>query len=156
MRLLNDPTISLKIYGAGDAGYTAELKSLAHQLGLIERVVSFVGQVDGNAKSAAFLTADVCVVPSHTENFCMVVGEALAYGVPVVASRGTPWAAIEAKRCGLWVSNSPHSLAQAITEIRLLNLPEMGERGWSWIKAEYDWDAVAESMRNVYRGACEG
>jgi glycosyltransferase involved in cell wall biosynthesis len=32
---------------------------------------------------------DVAVVSSHTENFGMVVAEALAHGVPVIASKGT-------------------------------------------------------------------
>lgn len=148
---IEDPTVSLTIYGAGDIAYSARLKKLAGRLGLLGTSVFFAGNVDGEAKSTAFHTADVCVVPSHTENFCMVVAEALAHGVPVIASRGTPWAEIEEKRCGLWVDNNPESLAQAITRIRYMELPEMGQRGRDWMIAEYDWDAIAKSMQNVYR-----
>jgi glycosyltransferase involved in cell wall biosynthesis len=148
---MDDPGISLTIYGAGDVAYTESLNELAEHLGLLGRSVVFAGNIDGEAKSAAFHTADVCVVPSHTENFCMVVAEALAHGVPVIASRGTPWAAVEEKRCGLWVDNSPESLAQAIIRIRTMTLMDMGERGRHWMTREFSWDALAKKMAEIYR-----
>jgi glycosyltransferase involved in cell wall biosynthesis len=151
MSLLDDPSVSLTVYGTGDTSYTARLKSLAGQLGFLRGVVSFAGHVDGEAKSAAFANADICVIPSYTENFCMVVAEALAHGVPVIASHGTPWDEIEEKRCGLWVDNSPESLAQAIIRIRALELPEMGIRGRDWMMTEYDWSVIALAMQNIYR-----
>lgn len=148
---LDDSSISLTIYGAGDVAYATSLKELAEQLGLLGKSVFFAGNVDGAAKSAAFHTSDVCVIPSHTENFCMVVAEALAHGLPVIASRGTPWAEIENKQCGLWVDNSPESLAQAIARIRAMPLQEMGARGRAWMIREFSWDALAEEMRGIYQ-----
>lgn len=153
---IDAPTISLTIYGAGDVVYATSLEELAGRLGLLGKSVFFAGNVDGEAKSAAFTSADVCVVPSHTENFCMVVAEALAHGVPVIASRGTPWAEIEEKRCGLWVDNSPESLARAIVKIRAMDLSEMGKRGRDLMKTVYDWNAIAGSMRNIYRSIYVG
>lgn len=151
LSLLSDASISLTIYGTGDVEYEARLKSLAGQLGLIGETVFFVGHVEGEAKSAAFSQADVCVVPSYTENFCMVVAEALAHGVPVIASHGTPWAELEQKRCGLWVDNSPESLAQAISQIRLMPIQEMGRLGWGWMKQEFSWNSVAANMLALYK-----
>jgi glycosyltransferase involved in cell wall biosynthesis len=153
LSLLKDPSISLNIYGTGDADYTVRLKSLARQLGLLDEAVSFIGHVDGEAKNAAFTSADVCVVPSYVENFCMVVAEALANGVPVIASYGTPWSRVEEKHCGLWVDNSPDSLAQAITRIRVMALPEMGNRGINWMKQEFSWNCVASKMLALYKRA---
>jgi glycosyltransferase involved in cell wall biosynthesis len=149
--LLRNPAITLVIYGAGDAAYTAQLKSLSASLGLSDGAVTFAGHVDGAAKEAAFHGADVCIVPSYSENFCMVVAEALAHGVPVIASRGTPWAEVEKYRCGLWVNNSPADLAQAVRRIGDMELPEMGMRGWGWMKAEFDWRTIAPAMVNLYR-----
>jgi glycosyltransferase involved in cell wall biosynthesis len=151
LKQLNVPKAVLTIYGDGDAGYSAHLKSLAEQLGLLGTVVSFAGQVNGEAKRTAFHLADVCVVPSYTENFCMVVAEALAHGVPVIASQGTPWNRIEEKQCGLWVKNNPESLAKAISQIRLLCLQEMGQRGRRWMEKEFSWDALARKMMETYR-----
>lgn len=153
---IDDPTVTLTIYGAGDVAYVAGLKELAARLGFLGKSVFFAGHVDGVAKNEAFQTADVCIVPSHTESFCMVIAEALAHGVPVIASRGTPWAEVEEKRCGLWVDNSPDSLAQAVASIRAMELPEMGRRGWNWMRAEYDWNMIARSMQNIYRDIYAG
>lgn len=156
MRLLNDSDVSLTIYGGGDADYLARLKLQAEQLGLPDGLVSFAGHVDGAEKEAAFSVSDVCVVPSHTENFCMVVAEALAHGVPVIASRGTPWAKLEKNRCGLWVENSPEALAQAIIKIRGMGLGEMGARGRDWMMREFSWDALAKEMQGIYRSLAVG
>ncbi len=152
LRRMDDPGVLLAIYGAGDVVYTESLKELAGALGLLGKSVLFAGHVDGEAKSAAFHVSDACVVPSYTENFCGVVAEALAHGVPVIASRGTPWEGVEEKRCGIWVDNSPESLAQAIMRIRAMNLREMGSRGRDWMRAEYEWSAIAASMQKIYRG----
>lgn len=151
MARLDVPGISLTLYGAGDTTYTSTLEALARHLGLLGKSVIFAGNVDGPAKSAAFHSADVCVVPSHSENFCMVVAEALAHGVPVVASRGTPWAKLEEKECGLWVDNSPEFLAQAILQIRTRALSEMGVRGRDWMMREFSPDAMAEEMMGNYK-----
>jgi glycosyltransferase involved in cell wall biosynthesis len=151
LSLLKDNNAVLTIYGAGNAGYTAGLKLLAEQLGLLNGSVFFVGHVDGEAKRSAFVNADLCIVPSYSENFCMVVAEALAHGVPVVASHGTPWAGVEEKRCGLWVDNSPESLARAIDRIRAMPLQDLGSRGRDWMEREFSWDVSADKMVQMYR-----
>lgn len=151
VRQLDDPKIFLTIYGTGDDVYAESLKSLAAELGFLSGRVLFAGHVEGIDKSVALHKADICIVPSHTENFCMVVAEALAHGVPVIASHGTPWAGVEDKQCGLWVDNSPESLAQAIVQMRNMPLQEMGQRGWHWMKNDFSWESVANEMVAVYR-----
>lgn len=151
LAILNDRNVTLTIYGTGDAGYAASLQELAERLGLLGASVSFAGEIGGAEKDAAFYCADVCVIPSYTECFCMVVAEALAHGVPVIASHGTPWAEVEKNRCGLWVDNSPESLAQAIIRVRAMELSEMGQRGRDWMKREFSWDALTEEMMEIYR-----
>lgn len=149
--LLQDSSVNLSIYGTGEDAYVASLQNLAGKLGLLGKQVFFIGHVDGGQKDQAFYQADVCIVPSHTECFCMVVAEALAHGVPVIASQGTPWAEVEERHCGLWVENSPESLAQAITQIRPMALPEMGGRGRDWMKSEFSWDVLAKEMVGIYQ-----
>jgi glycosyltransferase involved in cell wall biosynthesis len=36
-------------------------------------------------------SADIMVLPTYSENFGIVVAEALALGVPVITTTGTPW-----------------------------------------------------------------
>lgn len=151
VRELNDPSVSLNIYGKGAESYEANVRRLADELMLSSGTVSFVGHVDGENKKQAFDAADVCVVPSFTENFCMVVAEALAHGVPVIASKGTPWQAVEEHGCGLWVENTPEALVHAINRIRMMQLEQMGRKGWLWMTSEYSWGAVADRMAEIYK-----
>jgi glycosyltransferase involved in cell wall biosynthesis len=112
--------------------------------------VKMVGEVVGNAKQGLFEHADVVVVPSHTENFGMVIAEALAHGVPVITSTGTPWKSVEDVDCGFWVGNDPETLAGAIVRMSRMPLREMGQRGREWMRKEFAWPAVAEKMMQAY------
>lgn len=145
-------TVHLNICGAGDPTYTQALRVQAETLGIGQRV-TFSGHVEDSAKAAAFRQADICVVPSHTENFGMVVAEALAHGVPVIASKGTPWPGLEDNRCGSWVDNSPDSLASAIADMSQRDLAEMGANGRRWMESEFSWDRIARRMLDLYREA---
>lgn len=140
----------LSICGDGDANYRQKLHALAQELGLNGRV-KFHGRVDGTAKEQQFSEADLCVVPSYTENFCVVVAEALAHGVPVVASRGTPWQRLAEMDCGLWVDNSSEELSKALDLAASLPLAEMGKRGRDWMGQEYSWERIAEQMAAQYQ-----
>ena len=149
-RLRNlDRPWSLVIAGTGDAAYAAGLEENARQLGVDEQV-KFLGEVRGQAKTDLFAASDLAVFPSHTENFAMVVAEALAHGVPVVASKGTPWSGVEGHGCGLWVENDPATLAAAIERMSRMPLREMGERGRCWMEQEFTWETVARRMLQLY------
>lgn len=142
--------VSLQIYGTGDAAYVTNLKRLVAELNL-SAIVTWHGNLEPTGKSAAFAVADLCLVPSFTENFGMSVAEALAHGVPVVASRGTPWADIVERGCGRWVDNTPEELAGAIHEAMTANLELMGNKGRGWMQAEFGWPSVARRMYETYR-----
>ena len=140
----------LDIAGAGPLAYVDFLKSKVEELGLHAHV-NFLGEVFGEAKADLLANSDVALVPSHVENFAMVIAEALAHELPVIASRGTPWESLETNGCGLWVDNDPQSLAAAIREIRTMPLREMGLRGRRWMQREFSWHSVSNEMLAVYR-----
>jgi glycosyltransferase involved in cell wall biosynthesis len=144
----------LSICGEGDSAYQKQLQSLAHELGLNGRV-KFHGRVEGQAKEQQFRETDLCVVPSFKENFCIVVAEALARGVPVIASRGTPWQRLREMGCGLWVDNSSEELSKAMDLAANLPLREMGQRGQAWMRQEFSWQRIAEQMVGQYRSLIE-
>lgn len=142
---------SLTIAGAGDPGYTRNIRARIKELALSGRV-RMVGWVAGEAKQKLFHKADILVVPSFTENFGIVVAEALAHGVPVIASKGTPWSRMEDIGCGLWLGNDPASLKEGIERMSRMPLREMGLSGREWMKREFSWSRVAESMMALYEG----
>ena len=141
--------ISIAIAGAGRPRYTRSLVRRIARLDL-GGIVKMVGEVHGPAKRAFFESLDVLVVPSHVESFATVVAESLAFGVPVIASRNTPWARLEEQQCGLWVGDDPASLADAIEQIRAMPLQQMGQRGREWVSVEFSWDTIARAVCNIY------
>lgn len=110
--------------------------------------VEFLGEIHGEAKESAFDWADVLVLPSYSENFGSVVVEALSRGVPVIASKGTPWQEVEEIGCGWWTDD----FRAAIETARSANLLEMGGRGVEWVKTYFTWDASARCLSEFYRG----
>ena len=143
------PPWRLAIAGWGAPEYVSQLKEQIHALGLSGRV-EMLGPVLSEAKKALFECSDVALVPSYTENFGIVVAEALAHGVPVIASKGTPWSRLEEMKCGLWVDNDPESLAGAIRSISTMPLQDMGRRGREWMQNEFSWRSVTNQMLALY------
>ena len=61
--------------------YKAELTRLAQGL-----PITFTGMIEGDVKAGALVSADALILPSHQENFGLVVAEALSFGTPVLVS----------------------------------------------------------------------
>jgi glycosyltransferase involved in cell wall biosynthesis len=150
LRHLRAPRFSLRIFGSGDPGYQTSLENLAAEHGVREKI-SFLGAASEEVKRSAFLSSDICVVPSFSENFGMVIAESLAYGTPVVASTGTPWQIVQTANIGRWVSNDPATLASAIDSLRTEDLASMGKRAREVMRSEYAWPAVAARMLAAYK-----
>ncbi|MFZ0677699.1 glycosyltransferase [Candidatus Binatus sp.] len=141
---------SLAIAGSGSSEYEAQLRREIDRLELGNEV-AMLGDIRGEEKRRMFERTDVVVVPSFTENFAIVVAEALAHGAAVIASKGTPWKEVERVGCGLWVNNDPVSLADAIVKINSMPVAEMGERGRRWMTADFSWEKCASEMIALYR-----
>jgi glycosyltransferase involved in cell wall biosynthesis len=87
----------------------------------------------------------------------MVVVEALACGTPVIASRHTPWKILEDAGAGLWVDNSPESLAAALRAIMgdatvARTMSEAAPR----LAARYQWSSVGQDMTRLYETVLRG
>lgn len=134
----------LTIAGHGDAKLLGELQELVTTLGLKDSV-EFIGQVEGEAKSQAFLEADVFLLPSDDENFGIGLAEALAHGLPCVASENVASAAAIQGRGGI-VLPSPNGATIAEAILNLVNGQVGQSRADARITAEqsFSWDAVSD------------
>lgn len=142
----------LRIAGPDEGQHWAEVAQLVDALGLASSV-EYVGPVDGEMKASLYRQADLFVLPTFSENFGLVVAEALAYGVPVITTRGAPWADLEAFGCGWWIDTGVDPLVQALREAMALSDAErqaMGARGRVYVQ-RYDWDRIADQTLAVYR-----
>jgi glycosyltransferase involved in cell wall biosynthesis len=75
----------LAIVGPDQLGWRKELEPMAARLGIADRIL-WTGSLEGRLKWGAFSSSEVFVLPSHQENFGIVVAEALACGLPVIVS----------------------------------------------------------------------
>jgi len=142
----------LVIAGPGSAREIAELQALCATLNVTSDV-QLVGEARGAARELLYRGADLFVLPSHTENFGLVVAEALACGLPVITTRGTPWSELVARECGWWVEAAVPAISGALREAT--QLPDearraMGARGRALVRERYTWDACVEKMLAMY------
>ena len=145
------PDWELVVAGPDENGHRARLQQLASTLDLSD--VIWNAPVHGAAKNALYWNSDMVVLPSHSENFGIVVAEALAHGLPVITTRNTPWDGLDRHRCGWWIELSDDALVKAIDEAMSLSDAQrhaMGERGRAWMARDFTWPAVARQMHEVY------
>jgi glycosyltransferase involved in cell wall biosynthesis len=91
----------LAIAGPDSNGLKATLISQIERLGLSGRVV-WLGMLSGDVKWGAYHAAEVFVLPSHQENFGIVVAEALSTATPVlITNKVNIWREIDKARAGI-------------------------------------------------------
>jgi glycosyltransferase involved in cell wall biosynthesis len=140
----------LVIAGPDERGMRQRLENHARSLRLAN--VSFPGPLYGEHKNRALAEADLFILPSRSENFGIVVAEALAAGLPVITTKGTPWSEIQGK-CGWWVEVSAQAIATALAEAMHCtdaNRRDMGQRGLTFVTEKYQWPQVGSAMMNLY------
>ncbi len=141
----------LRIVGSGNDAYVDYVRSLI--AGNIRGNVSLKSAVYGAEKEQEYSSADLFVLPSGSENFSLTVVEALSYGVPVIATLGTPWQILQERSCGWWVSNDSKTLGKTINAATSTSRDEraqMGERGRRLVKELYTWDALSHAYIALY------
>ncbi|NRB73718.1 MAG: glycosyltransferase, partial [Verrucomicrobiales bacterium] len=90
---------------------------------------------------------------SHSENFGIVVAEALACGTPVITTTGTPWQELTGRRCGWWVDPTVDALASSLKEATSTSAAEreeMGSIGREWMAQDFTWPAIAAKTIDFY------
>lgn len=112
---------------------------------------------DGAGRPPPFAIAELFVLPSHSENFGLVIAESLAAGVPTLVTDTTPWrdlARHEAGWCVAWEAFGA-TLARARTESRE-TLAARGVRGRAWVARDFTWENSAQLLRAFYRDLLHG
>lgn len=142
----------LIIIGDGNTRYLKELMHLLKKYSL--RNVVFKGFLGGPKLQQAIRDLDYLVLPSKSENFGMVVPEALINGVPVIASKGTPWRDLNTYNCGWWIDDDTQIIKQYLK--LALDIPEskrkeMGRNGQKLVVEKYNIRARSDQMIQLYK-----
>jgi glycosyltransferase involved in cell wall biosynthesis len=140
-------TEDVQLRVVGDGSLRPELERLA---AAAAAPVEFAGALDGEDLLRAYAGADVFVLPSDREGMALVALEAMAAGLPVIATDVPGNTELIAGR-GLLADPDPAALAEAIDtlaadpELRA----ELARRCAAAVR-DYSWDAIADRVEQIY------
>jgi glycosyltransferase involved in cell wall biosynthesis len=140
---------SVLLIAGGDEGERERLLGLIKTRGLTDRV-ALVGETRGGDTITFLKGGDLFLFPSHSENFGLACVEALAAGLPVVASNRTPWAEVEDAGAGRWADLTPQAFADAASEL-LSRDPGTLRHNARAVAARYGLDQVARDLQSAYQ-----
>lgn len=145
------PGWRIVIAGGDEGGYRAKVEALIAELG-VQADFEFVGFVNGQNKQACFDNADIFVLPTYSENFGIVIAEALANKLPVITTTGAPWQDLVIHECGWWVTPGVDGVASALKKAITLEPEElrvMGLKGRNLVLSKYSWTNIGISALAV-------
>ena len=150
---LQHQAFNLILAGSGEESYEQQIQQMISESHLAPRVQT-VGFVQGTLKQKLLSQADLFVLTSYSENFGIVVLEALAAGTPTLITPGVALASlVEAHDLGWVCEMTQESIAQ--TMIQALSNPqilqEKGQHAQRLVRANYSWKAIAQKLIHQYQ-----
>lgn len=138
--------------GSGTAEYEAEVEQLLATNGISDRTYRS-GFISGEMKELLLQGCDLFALTSHSENFGVVVLEAMAAGLPVVVTPGVALAAVvQAHQVGYVPELTIDAIAQALNQG--LSQPQalraMGDRARQVVEQHYTWNQTSANLAQVY------
>ncbi|MDB6128009.1 MAG: glycosyl transferase group 1 [Verrucomicrobia bacterium] len=107
--------------------------------------------VDGAGMPAPYAVASLFLLPSHSENFGLVIAEAMAAGVPTLVTDSTPWTALNADDRGWCVPWEKFGdTLRAATAEDAAHLGKRGARARSWVLENFSWEKSARELVEFY------
>lgn len=150
----NTPDLQLAIAGPDQVGLKRELQALAESLSISHRI-HWLGMLTGDAKWGAFHASDVFVLPSHQENFGIVVAEALGCGKPVlISNKVNIWREIEADNAGIVANDDLPGTEGLITSWIAMDKKQRKKMSLNAINCfnkRFTVDAMASSLLNILK-----
>ena len=154
----SDPRLQLVIAGPDKVGWQESLQQRAAELGIAERI-TWPGMLSGELKWGAFRCAELFCLPSHQENFGIVVAEALACGLPVaIAEPVNISAEVAAAGAGLVHTDTVPGTTDALRHWLSLSAPSklhMGNNAELLFRECFDFSTVAKQMFNIIAESTE-
>ena len=146
------PEFDLVIAGPDLRGLQPSLKRQAQALGIGSRL-HWPGMLSGDVKIGALRAAEFFVLPSHQENFGVVIAESLAAATPVlITNKINIWREIAADRAGVVVDDTADDVARGLAIMLALGAPareKMSEAARASFVSRYDLEKNAMDLLRV-------
>ena len=152
------PTWNVVIAGNGEESYIHRLNEIIKSKSLRD-CVEIIPPVFGEDKRRLYCESSLFVLPSYSENFGMVIAEAMSCGVPVITTNGTPWQELNEIKLGWCIDLSLEKLITSISkaiELGQDSLFRMGQECSKHIRDTYQYTEVAAKNKAVYEWILNG
>lgn len=106
---------------------------------------------DGTGKPPPYTAASLLLLPSHSENFGLVIADAMANGLPVIVTDTTPWRGINDTGGGACVPwNEFGAVLTGFTAESRQKLRARGMLARAWALREFSWENSARLLADFY------
>ena len=140
----------LAVVGPLDTPHARDCRVLATELSDQLPQIDWLGGVWGEARFDWLRAADLFVLPTHSENFGLVVLEALMVGTPVMTTPYTPWAALAGIEGIDLVEPNPESVASRLRQ-GLAPWPSAARDQLAhWARTHYTWSTLVPAYAGIY------
>ncbi|MFZ2980431.1 MAG: glycosyltransferase [Sphingobium sp.] len=146
------PEVDLVVAGPDQSGLGQELQQRASDAGFAARI-HFPGMLKGDVKTGAFRAAQALVLPSHQENFGIVVADAMSCSTPVlISNKVNIWREIDESRAGFVQPDDLSGTKKLLERFLALNSAEqllMGRRARAYFLQHFHADKAAMDLLDV-------
>jgi glycosyltransferase involved in cell wall biosynthesis len=151
----DQPDLELVIAGPDQIGWQAELQRQAEKLGVSDKI-TWTGMLHGDTKWGAYHCADAFILTSHSENFGIVVAEALSCHLPVlISNKVNIWQEIADDNAGLVVDDTLEGSIDLFNRWQQLDVKdktEMRKNAYSCFINRFEITKASTSLIKVFEG----
>lgn len=148
----------LLIVGNGEAEYIKSLEVKVNDLGMKD-CIRILPPVFGDTKTRLYQESALFCLPSYSENFGMVIAEAMSCGTPVLTTTNCPWEILNETHTGWCIDLSVDNIEKALREalgMDAADLYDMGQRSSRLIFDNFDYRSVTRNTLRLYEWLLNG